>query len=265
MAITKSLLKPLFSRLPQSLQSRIRRQRNARRAVRENIAAFRQGQRLVPEQALERKYVEALNYLSRTEGLGQLGDYLEFGVYGGSSLACAHRALEEVGAAHVRLFGFDSFQGLPESAATEDGGGVWPPGEFRMDERFTREFLTEQGVDWKRLTLVKGWFDETLTPATVARHGIRKASLIMIDCDIYTSTKTVLDFCEPLIGDRAVVLFDDWLSGGLAERNQGEKRAFEEMLAKRPQLVAEAFGDYGANSKVFVVSRRERGRDRTGK
>ena len=30
-------------------------QRNARRAVRENIAAFRQGHRLVPEQALERK------------------------------------------------------------------------------------------------------------------------------------------------------------------------------------------------------------------
>jgi hypothetical protein len=185
-----------------------------------------------------------------------MGDYLEFGVYNGTSLACAHRALVEVGARPVRMFGFDSFQGLPKDAATEVGGGVWRPGEFRMDEKFTRQFLTDQGVDWTRVRLVKGWFSDSLNAATLQRHGIRKASLIMVDCDIYSSSKTVLDFCEPLIVDRAVVFFDDWFSGGLAEKNQGEKRAFDEMLAAHPELSAEEFGDYGSNSKVFVVSRR---------
>ena len=74
--------------------------------------------------------VEALRLLAQSEPAGALGDYLEFGVYNGSSLACAFRAFNEVGAPKVRLFGFDSFQGLPADATAE---GVWAEGEFRMD------------------------------------------------------------------------------------------------------------------------------------
>jgi hypothetical protein len=77
----------------------------------------------------------------------------------------------------------------------------------------------------------------------------------MVDCDIYASTKPALAFCAPLIGDEAVVFFDDWFSGGLADRNEGEKRAFEEFLSAHPEFKAEDFGDYGCNSKAFVLSR----------
>ena len=251
MLTMRSLLGPVLTCLPNPVQLWIRKQRQARVSLQQNIAAVRQGHRLVPERSLEQKYVEALRLLAQSEPAGALGDYLEFGVYIGSSLACAFRAFNEVGARKVRLFGFDSFQGLPADATAE---GVWAEGEFRMDQRFTRRFLRDRGVDMERVTLVKGWFSETLNDETAQRHSIRKASLIMVDCDIYASTKPVLAFCAPLIADRAVVFFDDWFSGGLAERNEGEKRAFEEFLATHPEFRADDFGDYGSNSKVFVVS-----------
>ena len=65
--IIRSVLKPCFSTLPWSVQERLRerlRERQSRRAaqleVRRNIAAVRRGERLVPESALEQKFVEAL-------------------------------------------------------------------------------------------------------------------------------------------------------------------------------------------------------------
>lgn len=60
----------------------------------------------------------------------------------------------------------------------------------------------------------------------------------MIDCDIYSSARTALGFCAPLIQNWAVVLFDDWNSGGLAAKGLGERGAFEEFMAGNPDLQA---------------------------
>jgi hypothetical protein len=154
----------------------------------------------------------------------------------------------------MRLFGFDSFEGLPPEAEVDDGG-FWKPREFSMDYNVARRYLTEHGVDWKRTTLVRGWFKDSLTEACVKKYALKKASLIMVDCDIYSSAQTALAFCAPLIQVRAVVFFDDWTAGDLAEKNLGEKKAFEELLADHPEFTASDFGDYGNFSKVFVVSR----------
>jgi hypothetical protein len=86
----------------------------------------------------------------------------------------------------------------------------------------------------------------------------------MIDCDLYSSARDALAFCAPLIHDEAVIVFDDWHGGGnLAERDLGEKRAFDELLAAEPDLFAEEIGTYyhtemspPAPSKLFLVSRR---------
>ncbi len=260
--IIRSVLKPCFSALPRPIQERLRErlreQRNRHAAqleVRRNIAAVQRGERLVPESALEQKLVEALRYLmAKGSSAATLGDYLEFGVYNGSSLSCAFKAHNQVGARHVRLFGFDSFEGLPPDAHLDDDG-VWSPGAFRMDERFARKFLTDEGVDWNRVRLVKGWFNETLTEVLLRSLSIRKASILMVDCDTYASTKTVLPFCAPLIEDHAAIFFDDWHADGLADKNLGEKRAFDEFLEQHPEFTVEDFGDYGNYSKVFIVSR----------
>lgn len=248
MQTAKRLLKYVLERSSPSVYRWIKTQRN--------IAAVRKGLRLVPEAALEQKYLEALHLLIEIHGIERLGDYLEFGVYNGTSLACMHRTLEQIGAEHVRLFGFDSFAGLPPEAATDDGGH-WRPGQFIMDYQFARDFLTEQGVRWDRVFLVKGWFRDTLNAELIKKYTIQKASVIMVDCDMYLSAKTALSFCTTLIKDTAIVLFDDWFAAGgrLIEKNMGEKRAFDEFIASNPQFSVKELGDYGGYSKVFMVSR----------
>lgn len=104
---------------------------------------------------------------------------LEFGVYQGRSLRwwADHLA----GPDHV-LVGFDSFEGLPEEwnarnpAGHFDRGGAPPT------------------VDDPRASYPVGWFADTLVdfdrPET-------ESLIINVDCDLYSSTKLVLDRLAP--------------------------------------------------------------------
>jgi O-methyltransferase len=208
---------------------------------------------LVPEQQLKQTYRDALRLLGERTDTNDLGDYLEFGVYTGTSLACMHDVLTEFQVDQVRLFGFDSFAGLPPHDE-----GKWAPGYFKSDLEFTQANLQERGVDMSRVELIEGWFDDTLTPETRDRHEIRKASVIMVDCDLYSSTKTALEFCAPLLAKDTVMVFDDWLPDSLAAANEGEKRAFDEFVATHPELEVKELDTYRRESKVFLLSLRSR-------
>jgi O-methyltransferase len=210
---------------------------------------------LVPVRQLERKYRQALLLLSERQGREKLGDYLEFGVYAGASLACMHRVTHDLGLTHVRLFGFDSFEGLPASDE-QYSGTKWQPGDFAYDEEAARAYLTGQGVRWDRVILTKGWFDESLTPELAQAHSLVKASVIMVDSDLYSSARTALEFCAPLIRDEAVVFFDDWWPESLGANGMGEKRAFDEFLESHPVFTATELASYYPKAaKVFLVSR----------
>jgi hypothetical protein len=216
---------------------------------------LRDRRRAVPESPFRELLHRGLERLQAAVGRENLGDYLEFGVYNGTSLVSTFRETEAMGLTRMRLFGFDSFEGLPAAAATDDEG-KWKPGAWRSDLEFTEAVLEAEGVDRSRVTLVPGWFSETCRPDTARRLGIAKASVIMVDCDIYTSTREALEFCAPLIVDHALVLFDDWHTGNLAARHLGERKAFEEWLAANQAFSAEPFGSYRAKAETFIVSRR---------
>jgi O-methyltransferase len=195
----------------------------------------------------------AVQYLNNRGQNERLGDYLEFGVYAGSSLATMFWLLKDLGAEHVRLFGFDSFEGFPDVVATDDEGVWGRSGDYRSDYEWTVEFLNTRRVDWNKITLVKGWFSETLNSGLLDKHNISNVSIALIDCDLYSSAKKALDFCAPLIRKETVIVFDDWHYSGLAERNLGEKRAFDEFLRENPHLSAQKFENYGRNSEAFLV------------
>ena len=212
-------------------------------------------QALVPVKQLERAYRDALRLLTERSGPDSLGNYLEFGVYAGASLACMHRASSDLRLERMRLFGFDSFEGLP-SSVDDYRDTPWQPGQFATNEGEAREYLARQGVRSDRVTLVKGWFEETLIPELAREQNIVKASVIMVDCDVYSSAKTALEFCAPLIGDEAVIFFDDWWPDTLGKSDRGEKRAFEDFLESNPSLmVTELDSYYPKAAKVFLVSR----------
>ena len=214
---------------------------------------IRHPQCLVPEPELKEAFTRATQTLKAELSPEAIGDYLEFGVYVGTSLSNMFSVLRELGLDHVRLFGFDSFSGLPEETLLEDVD--WKPGDYACEMAITRQFLNERAIDPERVSLIDGWFENTLKRCAVEEHGIRKAGIIMVDCDIYASTVDVLRFCEPLIQDQAIIFFDDWHSSGLADRNQGQKRAFDEFVAAHSQFSVANFESYSDNSAAFHVKR----------
>ncbi len=166
-------------------------------------------------------------------------------------MACAYHSLRAAGLDDARLIGFDSFAGMPPEAAEEG----WAPGLFHSTIDATRSYLKSRGVDLDRVDLVQGWFKDTLTEERRTALGIGKASLIMIDCDIYSASKEALNFCEPHIERHAVVLFDDW--GWREEADEiGQKEAFAEFLAEHRDISAEPMPSYLPQARVFLLRRR---------
>lgn len=96
----------------------------------------------------------------------------------------------------AEIFGFDSFEGF-----SDDGRSDW-----KQDFSLYGE-LPEVPSN---VTLIKGFFEDTL-PAFVSENGTRYFSLLHIDCDIYSSTKTVLTLCRPIIRTGCLIVFDELL------------------------------------------------------
>ena len=206
--------------------------------------------KLVDDQAINEAMQKVAAFV-KEEGI-EVDTYLEFGVYNGSTITAMTRALDAAGIKGVRVFGFDTFEGLPEFAST-DCGGHWKPGEFHSSIEFTRSVLEHEQVDMGKVELVKGLFSESCTPEFIEKHNIGKASLVMIDCDLYQSTVDALAFCKPVFADTTVVLFDDWFP--LADQNEGEKPAWDEFLAANPQWHAEEMFGYAPHGLVFKLTR----------
>lgn len=82
--------------------------------------------------------------------------------------------------------------------------------------------------------LHRGWFEDTL-PAYVADET-GKLRFVHVDCDLYSSTKTVLEGLRPLIQAGSVFMFDEFL--GFEGFEQHEFRAWHE-FAERHKITYE--------------------------
>jgi hypothetical protein len=104
----------------------------------------------------------------------------------------------------------------------------------------------------KRTSLIEGWFDKTLNDKTAAKFGIGKSAICIVDCDLYSSTVTVLDFVGPRLLDQSIILFDDWRSYQDSSE-KGEQLAFKEFLGRNPHLSAKPFIEFGGHGMGFVM------------
>ncbi|WP_075968138.1 class I SAM-dependent methyltransferase [Immundisolibacter cernigliae] len=135
------------------------------------------------------------------------GLWLEFGVYTGETINYI------AGRASSVIYGFDSFEGLPEN--WRDG---FPKGHFSLGRLPTVKGNVE---------LVTGWFDETL-PNFLSEHP-GPISFLHIDCDLYSSTKVVFDLCQDRIVPGTIIVFDEYFNYPGWE--EGEFKAFQEFVS----------------------------------
>jgi hypothetical protein len=138
---------------------------------------------------------------------GQPVTYLEFGVHEGKSLRFFSRALDHPA---TRLHAFDSFLGLPE-----DWNAANPLGTFSTQG-------TPPDIADERVEFHVGWFADTLTDFSLANDN---RLFVNIDCDLYTSTVTVLDAVGRSLNPGDLVYFDEF-----ADLDH-EFRAFHEFAA----------------------------------
>jgi hypothetical protein len=135
-------------------------------------------------------------------------DILEFGVFRGDSIRqwatlCSNP--------ETRIFGFDSFEGLPEDWRLAADRSTFNVGGSLPD------------ISDRRVVFCKGWFQETL-PGFLRDYEPARTLLIHLDADLYSSTSYVLSEMQRFIVSGTVLLFDEFFD------REHELRAFDEFL-----------------------------------
>lgn len=163
------------------------------------------------------------------------GDIVEFGVASGSSLKALIRMNNILNKSRHHdiskktVYGFDAFEGLPDLDKDIDlaktGGKEF--GEMRkggFESQSTLPALLQFIEDHYNCEIVKGWYDQSI-PEFLKKNPHFSCSLIHIDCDIYSSTKTVLDAFIKRLNVGGVILFDEIFH----HKFPGETEAFWEI------------------------------------
>jgi hypothetical protein len=188
-------------------------------------------------------------------GIADRGDYYEFGVFKGGSFWQAQLAAQDFGIEKMRFFGFDSFEGLPQVRGVDDiEDGPFYGGQYAWPLELVKKELDKRGTDWERCFLIKGSFETTLSEGTRSQYEMRKASVVLIDCDLYESTAVALEFLKDKFVDGAILIMDDWNAFGL-DVSRGERLALAEFTRANPNWVAEPWFPYGLYGQVFVMHR----------
>jgi predicted O-methyltransferase YrrM len=160
----------------------------------------------------------------RVEGL-----FVEFGVFSGTTVNHIAGLV-----APNRVYGFDSFEGLPEA---------WHPGYARG--AFKRGELP---TVCDNVELVVGWFHRTL-PHFLDMHQTESLALIHVDCDLYSSTQTIFQQLSSKIVPGTIIVFDEYHNYPNWEAH--EFRAFQEYV-ETAQIHYNYIGLVPAHQQVAV-------------
>lgn len=160
------------------------------------------------------------------------GAVLECGTYRGATLLGMTHLFHRRGL-RPPTFGCDSFEGFPAPTSQDaQADGRFHPdvhagalGDTSYDR--LRDRLRLLGWD-DHVHLVRGFFEDTLP--TLAEH---RFSLVHLDCDLYSSYKTCLEFVYPRMLPGSYIVLDDYRLP--ANVYPGADRAVDEFFADKPE------------------------------
>ena len=119
---------------------------------------------------------------------------LEFGVFSGTTINCVAEQRPD-----LQFHGFDSFEGLPED---------WDMGQKNVDKKAFDCQGTVPMVE-SNVKLWKGWFDKTIPEFLDSEYNTQEIGYLHVDCDIYSSTVTILESLNHLITPGTIIRFDE--------------------------------------------------------
>lgn len=184
--------------------------------------------------------------------------YFEFGMFRGYSMWWADRLAREFGAKGFTYYGFDSFAGLPLPELEEERS-IFFKGQFGASYDVVVRNLTKWEADLTKIKLFKGWYSEDLFTKIKAENNLSKASVCLIDVDLYDSCVPVLEFVRHYLVPGSILIFDDWdqlrkqLGPDAQDDSTGERRAVKEFESRYPMFKKEHLFDYGWEGAAFRV------------
>ncbi len=141
------------------------------------------------------------------------GHHLEFGVFTGGTTRFIAKRLDP----NIVYHGFDSFEGLPEDWS----GFVLGKAAFDVGGKLPKVPAN--------VALYKGWFENSL-PVWLANNS-GPVAFIHIDCDLYSSTKTIFDLLGERLQAGTIMLFDEYFN--FPGWRQHEHKAFIELVSAK--------------------------------
>jgi len=194
------------------------------------------------------------------------GDVLEFGTNHGFTA----RVLAQTMAAHRHsgmLMLYDSWEGFPEMVGADAGCpeviyGAWKQGDCnpRDADHDVKIHAALTPILNGRVRTIKGYYSDTLP------HNLPvKASVVHIDCDLYSSTMEVLSALidNNTLSDGAVLYFDEF-NNNVASNKFGERKAVHDIFCNyqdgqrftaNGKYSIELWFTYGWSGYAFLVHR----------
>lgn len=129
----------------------------------------------------------------------------------------------------VTVHGFDSFEGLPVANTAADKGALanpWMKGAYRASYEVLRDYCEQHR--FRNYRLYKGYFEDSMTPEVVATFATQQPVIVWVDCDLYTSSLTVMERLMPYLRSGCVVYFDDY-DFNFGARSTGQARLVHEI------------------------------------
>ena len=208
------------------------------------------------------------------------GDYLEFGVFKGDSFIEAYEVCENAKKWNskkfnqlafenkknandnferlnvkkdMRYFAFDSFEGLPKETGEDGKHPRFHEGRFKSSKNFFLSSCKLNNLDLSKVIVCEGFYENSLNKNFLNAHNLHKAAIVMIDCDLLSSTKQVLNFITPILQNGTILIFDDWFTyKGI--KNKGQQKAVSDWLIQNKDISIVEHARYGKSQKSFIVN-----------
>lgn len=154
------------------------------------------------------------------------GDIIEFGVWNGNNLVAMKKIIDFL-KIKKRIYGYDHFKGMPKSV-----------GDYKRNRFIGKLSIVKFFLKFFRLKntyIIK----DDIKNLYLHQNKFKKISLIYIDCDLYETTKNILNLLSKKVEKGGIIIFDE----GNQNKVYGEGRALNEFYKKNKK-----------NFKRFVLS-----------
>jgi hypothetical protein len=178
------------------------------------------------------------------------GDIIECGVYRGATLLGMGIYSKKIGL-DKKIYGLDSFQGFPDPSDQDKlRNGEIPDAAvsgYFGDTSYQYVFKKIQCLDLANITLVRGYFEESLPKIKDQQY-----CLVHLDCDLYNSYKTCLEYLYNKVLPGGYIIFDEYDYSDAVY--PGAKKAIDEFLMDKPEHLT-CFSEVDAGYQRYFIKK----------